>query len=75
MRCEDCKACYSGKPMDGCKAMARIIIDPYNPRKTWEVKRTKCGHFMLTQKIMYKQFGRKVRVTKKYLHELFPNIY
>lgn len=78
MRCEDCKACYGGKPVDRCpaiKSYTRILPDAYNKQKVWKIKRTKCGHFMLSQEICGKQLGKRVRVTKKYLHGLFPTWY
>lgn len=53
----------------------RKIKDKYNDNKVWIIIRTKCRHYYFAQEICGKQCCRKVRTTKKHLHELFPEWY
>ena len=53
----------------------RKIKDKYNDNKVWIIIRTKCRHYYFAQEICGKQYCKKVRTTKKHLHELFPEWY
>jgi hypothetical protein len=41
------------------------IQDKYNPAKVWVIKRTKCGHYYVNQKIHGKMFYPKFSKTTK----------
>jgi hypothetical protein len=47
------------------------IQDNFNPAKVWVIKKTKCGHYYLNQKIWGRLFYHSFqRTTKKWLYEL-----
>jgi len=47
----------------------KYYIDRYNSRKMWEVTKMK-GAYYLRQYINGRQYGRGMRTTKKFIHEI-----
>lgn len=51
------------------------IKDKYNPEKIWIIKRSKCGHYYINQKICGKVFySRFQRVTKSLINGIFEEV-
>ncbi len=54
------------------KAGITEIQDIYNANKTWVIKRTKCRHYYINQKIKGKMFySRFQRVSLAFVHDIF----
>ena len=69
MLLKNAKENYEIMKAKGYNMNRKYYRDKYNTRKTWEVTKMK-GAYYLRQYINGRQYGRGLRTTKRFIHEI-----